>query len=248
MDDGGRKLSVFFTASGTRYVVEAVGVLEVARTLATTTNLHGNLELADFSELLGGPPLELQDPSTAIVFDSSPTLATRVNDVEGVFAAGGLPSLPLSRRLVSMLAPVVRGAVLHEQHLYFDVDPDAVVRGLPPQTRALDVETLTPTGPCLVFKSGFARFAVPLPSVKQVILSAPTFNRVPSPGACVGVVAHQGGLFPVYTLTRVPSEPLVVLVETATETVGLCAHRADGLRPPDGLGEAQVLDLARMFS
>lgn len=244
METDERRLCVFFEAIGTRYAIEAVRVLEVARPDEGDETLHGNLGLRDLASVLGGSAgAQL---TTALVLDSSPTLAVRVGSVEGVFDSSTLPTVALSRRLIPLLSPAVRGTLLLEERLYFELDADAVARGLPKQTRKPEIVIGEANAPCLVFESGDQRFAVPLPMVKQVIAQGASFNPAPGRGAFVGVVNHRSIVFPVFSLTGVEAEALIVLVELGDGGVGLCARRADGVTT--ALKDVTVLDPLRMFS
>lgn len=239
-----RRLCVFFEAGGTRYAVEAVRVLEVARPEVDTDTLHGNLLLRHLPTMLGGelgPPL-----TTALVFDSSPTLAVRVGSVEGVFEASALETAALSRRLIPLLSPAIRSTLVFEGRLYFELDADAVSRGLPRQLRKPELLVNLTPGPSLVFESGDGRFGVPLPQVRQIIAQDASFNRAPGRGAFVGVVAHRGSTFPVFSVTGFESESLIVLLEVGDGGVGLCARRAEGVT--HSLEEVIALDPPRMFS
>ena len=90
METDARRLCVFFEALGTRYAIEAVRVLEVAWPRPGEETLHGNLSLRDLPAVLGGA---VGEPlNTALVLDSSPTLAVRVGTVEGVFDSSSLPT------------------------------------------------------------------------------------------------------------------------------------------------------------
>jgi len=244
---GERRLYVFFEAGRTRYALEAVGVVEVARPPAGAEALHGNLALRDFSQLLGGE--EEAGSTTALVLDTSPTLAVRVKDVEGVFDASGDRALPLPRRMIPIAAPALRGGLVHEGRLFFEVDTDGVVRGLPKSTRRPERSTRPATEPCLVFDSGTERLAVPLSRVRQVVPAGPAFNAAPGTGAFLGAIVHQQSLCPVFAVSDTAApEPLIVLAEAGGELIGLSARRTDGVQPPAALAAVPVLDLERMFS
>jgi hypothetical protein len=242
-----RRLCVFFTAGRTRYVIDALAVLEVARSVPGEPWQKGHLALKDLSSLLGGEA-ETQ-AGNALVLDTSPTSAVRVAGVSGVFDTRDDQHLALSSRLIPLLAPAVGRAVIHEGELHFELDPQAAVRGLPRPTRKPEVVVRAPGGPCLCFESGGVLLAVPLPGVLQVLALGPLFNPSPGDGAFRGVLAHLGRLCAVFNLTAAAgTEPLVVLVESGDQLLALGAARALGVRQPDALGEASVLDLERMFS
>lgn len=244
---GERRLYLFFEAGRTRYAIEAVGVQEVARPPPDADTLHGHLGLRDFSQLLGGA--DEARTATALVLDTSPTLAVRVKEVEGVFDASGDRSLPLPRRMIPLAAPAIRGGLVHEGRLFFEVDTDGVARGLPRSTRRPERFTREPSEPCLVFDSGSERLAVPLARVRQVVPAGPGFNCAPGAGAFLGAVVHQQSLCPVFAVSDTPGpEALIVLAEAGGELIGLSATGAEGVQEPAALGGVDVLDLERMFS
>jgi len=244
---GDRRLYVFFEAGRTRYAIEAVGVVEVARPPAGAGTIHGNLVLRDLSELLGGA--EESGSTAALVLDTSPTLAVRVKYVEGVFDASGDRALPLPRRMIPLVAPALRGGLVHEGRLFFELDTDGVVRGLPRSTRRPERSTRPATGACLVFDSGSERLAVPLSWVRQVVPTGPAFNAAPGTGAFLGALVHRQSLCPVFAVSDTTApEALVVLAEAGGELIGLSARRTDGVQQPAALAAVPVLDLERMFS
>ncbi|MEW5740942.1 MAG: defective in fruiting DifE [Myxococcota bacterium] len=244
---GDRRLFVFFEAGKTRYAIEAVGVLEVARPPADADTLHGHLALKDLSVLLGGEP-EVR-PATALVLDTSPTLAVRVRAVEGVFDAAADRALALPRRMIPLAAPALRGGLLHEGRLSFEVDTDGVARGLPRSTRRPERTTREPQEACLVFETGTERLAVPLSRVRQVVPAGAAFNPAPGTGAFLGAVVHGASLCPVFSVSDTTApESLIVLAEAGGEVIGLSARRADGVQQPATLSAIPVLDLERMFS
>jgi chemotaxis signal transduction protein len=239
---------VFFTAARTRYLLDALSVLEVSRPVPGEPWQKGHLTLKDLSGLLGGEAERA--PGNALVLDTSPTTAVRVGEVSGVFDIREDEQLALPARLVPLLAPAVERAVVHEGLLHFELDPHAAVRGLPRPTRKLELVVREAPGPCLCFESGGERFAVPLPGVLQVVPLGDRFNPSPGGGAFRGVLAHQGRLCPVFAVAAASpaGEPLVVLVESGGQLLGLAASRAVGVRSPEVLGGSAILDLERMFS
>jgi hypothetical protein len=242
-----RRLHVFFSSGPSRYAVEAVSVLEVARPGSDDELTQRHLGLRDLSVLLGGEA-EVR-PGAALILDTSPTLAVRVREVEGVFDVSNDPELALSNRLISLVAPAVSRGLLHEGRLVFELDVSSSTRGLPRQTKRPELITLAPSTPCLVFASGHELLGVPLPRVLQVTTIGPTFNHAPGSGAFRGVLAHGQQLCPVYSVSDAPAlEAFIVLLELGGEILGLTAHRAEGVKAPSALAEVRVLDLERMFS
>ncbi|MBL9039217.1 MAG: hypothetical protein JNG84_11925 [Archangium sp.] len=238
-----RRLCIFFEAAGTRYALEASGVHEVAQPDESDDRRRGHHVLRDLSELMGGPPAPR--PGTALVLETSPTLAIRVGHVAGVHDAGGMPSFTLPRRLNTLLSPAIRGAVVMNERLHFELETDAVAEGIsapPPVERA----GLDGAGPWLRFDSGAERFAVPLASVRHVAGLTDAFNPLPRPNALVGVMLHERTLFPVFSITSTTPEPFVVLLDLGDGGVGLCARRADGVSA--SIGDAKALDVVKMFS
>jgi chemotaxis signal transduction protein len=241
-----RKLYVFFEAGRTRYALEATAVTEVAHPNPGDDSLHGHHALRDLSQLLGGSD-EVR-PGAAVILDTSPTVAVRVREVGGVFDTSSDLFLSLPGRMIPLVAPAIRGALLHEGELVFELDREGAARGLPRQLKKPVLATLAPTTPCLVFDTGPLRLAVPLPRVLQVVPVGPAFNRAPGEGAFCGAVAHLQQLCPVFRVSDATGEPFIVLVEARGELMGLTAARADGVKQADSLGEVPVLDLEQMFS
>lgn len=242
------RLCVFFHAGRVRYAIEALGVLEVATPDPKADTLHGHLGLRDLSQLLGGP--DEAAPTAALVLDTSPTLAARVTSVEGVFDAAPLEAPRLSRRLIPYLSPVVKGAVVHQGHLVFELDVNAVVRGLPRPDRVFEVRCRPAEGQGLRFSVGGREWGLPLTRVVQVIQRGTSFNRMPFEGALKGALAYRGQLVPVYSLAGDDGQgPLMVLAELAPgELVAFPAERADGVRPARELDPETLIDLERTFS
>jgi chemotaxis signal transduction protein len=251
----GQRLSLLVEAGAARYAIDATRVLEVAPPdLKGGETLHGHHHLKDLCALLGGPP-EVR-PGTAVVLDTSPTLAVRVKRVFEVVDAADKPVHPLPRKLVRRLEPAVRGVLEVNKSLYFELDVDAAARGLeawPPEL----LEGALPTAPepdrALVFESQGRRLAVPLSSVSQVVKAGETLCALPHGGPLLGLVLHQAHLWPIISVPGMAGgaaaiEPLAVLVEVAGEGVGLMASKAFGVAARGGLQGAAVIDLARLFS
>lgn len=243
-----RRLCVFFEAGQTRYAIEATSVVEVARPNLESDDetFRGHLAIRDLSLLLGGDA-EVR-PGTVVVLDSSPTVAARTAKVDGVFDAAPHLSLPLSNRLVHLLAPVVRQGLVSEAGLSFELDAAEVPRGLPRQSRKLELVPTTAKGPCLVFESADLLLALPLSDVSQVAAKGPMFNAAPSVGPFIGVLMHQQRLVPVFSLTGTRAEALLVVVELESGPVAISATRAHGVKAPDALGSAQVIDALVTFA
>ena len=222
-------------------------MLEVARPSSDDELTQRHLWLRDLSTLLGGDA-EVR-PGAALILDTSPTMAIRVRDVEGVFDVSKDAQLPLSNRLISLVAPAVSRGLLHEGRLVFELDAQSSTRGLPRQTRRPELATVDPTTPCLVFGSGTTQLAVPLGQVLQVMAVGPSFNHAPGSGAFRGALAHGQQLCPVFCVSDAAElESFIVLLELGSEVLGLTASRADGVKQSTSLAEVRVLDLERMFS
>lgn len=242
-----RQLWLFFEAGRTRYAVEAVSVIEVAHAEVDDETFRGHSALRDLSVLLGGTP-EVR-PGKVVVLDATPTSAVRVRSVDGVFDVSGDLHLTLPGRMIPLVTPAIRGALLHDGHLVFTIDPEGVLRGLPKQVKRPEKMVLEPTMPCLVFESAGLTLAVPLSRVLQVIPSGPTFNVAPGEGAFLGAVSHLQQLCPVFCVSDSHVvEALIVLVEANGEVLGLSCARADGVKQAGLLGNVTILDLESMFS
>lgn len=240
-----RRLCVFFEAGRTRYAVEATSVVEVARAGGDGETLRGHLAIRDLSLLLGAD--EEERPGTVVLFDTSPSLAARTKRVDGVFDAGAQLVLPLPNRLVHLVAPVVKQGLVSDAGLVFELDAAELMRGLPRQAKQLELAVTTAKGPCLVFESGPLLLALPLGDVSQVASRGPMFNAAPGPGAFVGVLMHQQRLVPAFSLTGTEAEALLVVIELQSGPVALSASRAHGVKSPDALGGAQVIDAVITF-
>lgn len=243
-----RPLYVYFSAGCTRYAVEAMGVLEVAQPLGEG-ELREHLGLRDFSLLLGGEPE--RRPSPAMVLDTSPTLAVRIRNIDGVFATPAEARLPLPRRMIPLVAPALRGGLLREGSLSFEVDMEGVNRGIPRSTRRPERIVRSSSAPKLFFESAGERLSVDLSSVLQVLSLGPQFNRAPSAGAFLGAAVYRQRLCPVFSIGVLEGpEAFVIVTEVGGELLGLSSSRVFGSSQPEvGQGQAAaVLDLECMFS
>lgn len=182
--------------------------------------------------------------------DTSPTLAARVNVVAGVFDAQGLEQPHLARRLAPWLSPAVRGAIVFDGKLHFELDPATVQRGLAPQPRRIAAVPLATTpAQALVFESGGVRYGAPLAQVLHVGLRQGRFNPSPSPGSFLGATVHRALAAPVYGLGPLAGcEELLVLVDVYGEPMALSAARAEGVCSGPKLDGVTVVDLERTFS
>ncbi len=242
-----KEMYVFFEAEDSRYAIDALCVTEVARPDTTGDTLGHHLVLKDLSVLFGGGSEVL--PGTAIVFDTSPTLAVRVRSVHGVFDASGDSRLALPPRLIPLVSPAIRGAIVREGHLYFEIDLGGIVRGLPKQTKKKERHLQEPEGQTLVFESGDEVLGIPLLRVKEVVSQSSMFNRSPGRGAFLGAMVHRQQLCTVYGATEFSApEAFVVLIDTGSGTIGLSARRAVGVVPRHALGDVAIIDVDRMFS
>jgi chemotaxis signal transduction protein len=251
----GQRLSLLVEAGASRYAIDATHVLEVSPPDASQETLHGHMQLKDLSALLGGPP-EAR-PGTAVVLDTSPTLAVRVKRVFEVTDVAEKPRHPLPRRLVRRLEPAVRGVIEVQGQLYFELDVETAARGLDADPPELLEGGHLPTAPepdrALVFESQGTRLAVPLVSVSQVVNAGNRLCPLPHEGPLKGLVLHQQHLWPAFSVPGMTGghsevEPLAVLVEVEGEGLGLLASKALGVNARGSLQGAQVLDLSRLFS
>lgn len=251
----GQRLSLLLEAGAARYAIDATHVLEVSPPDDNGESLHGHLHLKDLSALLGGPP-ETR-PGTAVVLDTSPTLAVRVKRVIEVSDVAEKPRHPLPRRLIRRLEPAVRGVIEVSGALYFELDVEAAVRGIEADPPELLEGGRVPLAPepdrALVFESQGTRFAVPLSSVSQVVSAGDRLCPLPHEGPLKGLVLHQQHLWPAFSVPGMTGgssqvEPLAVLVEVEGEGLGLLATRAFGVSARGALQGAHVLDLPRLFS
>ncbi len=242
-----RRLCVFFNAGATRYALDAVRVLEVARaTEEGTLPLSPHLPVRDLSLLLGGE--EEAGAGAGVVMDVSPTIALRVRQVDGVFDCASLPRWPVQGRLVRLLAPAIAAAIEFEGRLVFELDAEGAARGLPRQLKPLERHQRD-TQSALVFSVQGERLAIPLHQVAQVIEAGAQFNRAPNAGSFLGVAVHRAQLCPVFTVGPLGLvQPFVVLFEVGSDLIGLSASQVEGVKSGACLAGASVLDVGRMFS
>lgn len=219
--------------------------MEVARAPAAEDTFRGHLPVKDLSSLLGGDP-ETR-PGTLVVLDSSPTIAARTRQVEGVFDASAHLALPLPSRLVPLLAPAIKQGLVSETGLTFELDGAHVTRGLPRPQRRLELLTAAPHGPALVFETGPLVLALPLVFVSQVTAKTHMFNPAPGTSSFLGVLMHQQRLVPAYSLSSESPEALFLVAELPDGPVALAASKAHGVRHQAALGDAQVIDAIAIF-
>jgi chemotaxis signal transduction protein len=252
MSERGRRLCLLIEAGASRFAVPATSVLEVAVPDASGLTLRGHHPLVDLSVLLGGPQ-EVR-PGTAVLLDTSPTLALRVSKVRGVQDVAECPWLHVPRRIAPTLEPAVRGLIDVGGELFLELDVEALALGVkpPPQLKVVD-----PFGPplaqALVFETGGRLLGLPLASVAQVVGLGLKFCPLVAQTAAAGVILHQQQAWPVFSLPGllgepIPFEPLVVLTEVGGDGVGFTATRALGVRDGANLAGVSTLELKRMFS
>ncbi len=240
-----RKLAVFFEAGRTRYALEAVRVTEVARPDEGELTLRGHLMLKDLSALLGAGPEHR--PGTALVLDSSPTIAVRVKEVEGVFDVSTARHFDLPIVLHEALQPAVKGAWLREERLVFELDLAGMTSAMPGERSPVVLVTLAHLAtPCLVCEAGGRRIALPLPQVRQVVPFGRSFNPTPGRASLLGALLHGDALCPVVSLGG-GDEAFVAVVEVGGGLVGVAIARAEGVRAAHALGDAQIVDLEHTF-
>ncbi len=252
MSERGRRLCLLIEAGGSRFAVPATSVLEVAVPDVSGATLRGHHPLVDLSLLLGGGGEDR--PGTALLLDTSPTLALRVAKVRGVHDVADCPWLHVPRRLVPTLEPAVRGLIDVAGELFLELDVEALAAGVrpPPQLKVVD-----PFGPpldqALVFETGGRLLGLPLASVAQVVGLGPKFCALVAPTAAIGVILHHQQPWPVFSIPGLlgevmPREPLVVLTEGAGDGLGFSASRALGVLEREKLAGVASLELKRMFS
>ena len=267
--ESGRRLCLLVEAGETRYAVEATSVMEVAVASASGTSLRGMWEVKDLSVLLGGPPEQV--PGMVVVLDVSPTLAVRVRSVVEVADVARAPFFLLPPGLGDALALISRGAVLHKDRLYLELNAEALPHRpgprMPPQPQRPVYFVEAPPERALVFESQGRLFGIPLPLVSQVVTRGEAFSALPvQVGPVAGIFPHAQVLWPICSAPALLGagalpEAFFVLTELAGQNVGLCATQVLGVvqrfEAAEGRGEFNAsgvtgpvlfLDLQRMFS
>jgi chemotaxis signal transduction protein len=252
MSELGRRLCLLIEAGPARFAVPATSVLEVAVPDANGATLRGHHPLVDLSALLGGGP-EVR-PGTAVLLDTSPTLALRVAKVRGLHDVAECPWLHVPRRVAPTLEPFVRGLVDIKGELFLELDVEALAAG--PRSAA-QLKVVDPFGPplaqALVFETGGRLVGLPLTSVAQVVGLSVKFCPLVAPSAAVGIILHQQQAWPVFSLPGLLGEPfvpepMVVLTDIGGDGVGFTAGRALGVLEGARLEGVATLELKRMFS
>lgn len=240
-----RRLCVFFSAAGIRYAIDAGAVLEVARPGPDDDTLRGHLGLRDFSQLFGGVQPLLD--RAALVFDTSPTLAARVDEVDGIFDAAAALPLRWTPRAADHFSPRVKHGFIYEGALFFELSVTGLLEPAPRASRPLAVVPQSTGSACLWFTSGAVTFAIPLSHVRHVVARGPTFNPCAPMGSLRGALAWQDQLLAVYTLSESDrAEAFLIVAETGEHQLALSAEVVHGVKPPQG--PATVVDLAHTFS
>ena len=248
--------------------MEATAVSEVAAPDEDGRALRGALELRDLTSLLGAEPEER--PGMAVVLDVSPTLAIRVRRVREVVDVARDRHFGMPPALGEAMAFVTRGAILHQDQLFFELKPEAIphepFRRVAPPPRTVYLLDRPPDR-ALIFESQGVLFGMPLALVSQIVGASDSFLRMPvATGPVAGVFPHAQSLWPVFSAPallggQAAREELIVLAELAGEAAGLSASRVVGVvsafEPTEGRGEFTArggdrailfLDLQRMFS
>jgi chemotaxis signal transduction protein len=252
LSERGRRLCLLCEAGPARFAIPATSVLEVANPDPGGATLRGHHPLVDLCQLLGGPA-ETR-PGTAVLLDTSPTLALRVKKVYGARDVAECPWLHVPRRLIPTLEPAVRGLVNVDDQLFLELDVEALAAGVKPPPQVSVVEPFgAPLSQGLVFETGGRLLALPLASVAQIVALSSRFCALVAPTAATGVILHQQQAWPVFSLAGllgepIPNESLVVLTEVGGDGIGFTASRALGVLEGTKMEAIPSLELKRMFS
>lgn len=246
------RLGIAFDVGTARLILDALSVLEVARPPPEVTSLRGQQRLVELPELLGGAPSGATGP--VLLLDSSPTVALRVDAVREVVALDPLARRDLPGRFAEACDGLLSCAYLLEEQLFLEVSVETLARGRGAASpRVFRVTSGTEPGRALVFSSQGLPLAAPLEQVLQIIPTSGAYCASFGAAPFTGVVLHRGALWPVVSVpgligTSPHAEPLIVLIDTGHERLGVFASAAVGVREGSTLGSATVLDLGRMFS
>lgn len=245
-----QRLILKIEAAGSRFLLDAAQVVEVAVAPEPGQPLHGHTTLEDLSTRLGGDAEK--KAHNAIVLDTSPTLALRVGRALGVADAAWARSFIVPPALARLLEPAVRGVIELDDGYFFEVDPEALAKAaLPHRVPALhDLRDSRVASQSLVFLRAGQRYAVPLESVRQIV-STKSMLPCPLPGPLEGLVQHGGKLWPVWspdTHAHAERSPLAVLVESPAGAAALSAESAEGVRQGAALEGVMPLNIAALFS
>jgi len=240
-----RRLCVFFRAAGIRYAIDAGSVLEVAQPGPHKTTLRGHMALKDFSQFLGGVGPLLKN--AALVFDTSPTIAARIDEVDGIFDAAEATTLLSTTLTQEILSGPIKQGLLYQDALWFELELDGFRLGYPKFNRAIATVQTLKVEPCLFFTSENKSAAIPLVSVRQIVQRDNRFSAAAARDHFRGFLAFSGSLLPVFSLSSSNApEPFLIIIETAEHRLAFTANAIHGVKSsaPDTL----VVDLDGTFS
>lgn len=268
----GRRLCLLVEAGGARWALEASAVLEVFR--PRSGKGPRGVSVVDLPTLFGAPArpetdeADASEDEAAVVLDTSPTLAIRVDRVLEVADVAKAEVFGLPPGLGERLPLVVRGALVHDGKLFLELDPEPLAQRLPwepvPARPIFLLET--PPERALLFTSHGRAQGIPLAWVSRVVAWDDAFCPLPGCLPVLGLQPHGQALWPVHSANALigaasPKEPLLILTELAGQNVGLSASAVAGIQTgllttdePGSLvrspgGPASLfLDWQRMFS
>ncbi len=239
-------LHLYFRAGGVRYAIEATSVLEVASVALSSDALRGHFVLANFAEVMGradGP-----QSTAVIVFDSSPSLASRVDEVVGVLSTRQASRPPMTAALKSALAPKIQGALLNDVGLWFELTLDALQTTSPPPEPLFRLQKATPATEPLFFVLGEQLYEVPFEAVVQVLPLNGQHNLSPFGGVLFGAQCFREQALPLVACGPAAAPQWAVVVEVNGACFGLVADSVGKSSHPFGSRELLSIDLVRSFS
>jgi len=229
--------ALLFTAGGVRLALRLPSVREVVAVPsgASVVVARGQpVPAVPLAVALGLPP---GPGAFAVLAETSPPLALRVDSVEGIVDLGSAEVFQLPQRTLLPQPPPFQGAVVLGGAISLELALTSA-GWIPPEAATGDwgppPGTYQPAGRELVFERGERRYAVPVSLLSRVV-EAPSVFPVPlAPPAHRGLLYHERAIHPVFDLAGLyggaPGEgaPLLLLVDAGGTAVGILADRISG--------------------
>jgi hypothetical protein len=239
-------LHLYFRAGGVRYAIEATSVIEVASVALSSEALRGHFVLANFAALMGGA--DRLPGTSVIVFDSSPSLAARVDEVVGVLSARQATRPPMTPALKAVLAPKIQGALLNDVGLWFELTLDALQSKTSPPEPFFHLVKAEPCREPLFFLLGEQLYEVPFDSVVQVLPLGGGYNGAPFSGALFGAQCFREQVLPLVACATATAPQWTVVIEVNGACFGLVADSVGKSSHQFGARESLSINLAQSFS
>jgi chemotaxis signal transduction protein len=174
-----------------------------------------------------------------LVLDCAPPRALLVDGVEEVADLATAPFFRFPAGTVARSLSLVRGAVLHGEHLILELIPQALAdfRRAEPFPAPVALEALPQPRPekALLFTAGAGElFGAPLPLVTGVLRAKGRCYVPLAPPGHTGLIHHERSLLPIFDLARLVARPptvgeLAVVLDVGGSAAGAAAIEVFGV-------------------